>query len=69
MIHHLKNEYGAPCTLERMPDPFPRWVAGPVAAIRRLGESEDVTLRTGSKHPLVREFRDEWRLRWATEQG
>ncbi len=37
--------------------------------IRRLGESEDVTLLSGSKHPLVQEFRDEWRLRWATEKG
>jgi len=52
-----------------MPDPFPRGVTGPEAAIRRLGESEDLTLLNDSQYQLALECRDEWRLRWATEKG
>lgn len=69
MVHRLENEYGAPCTLEMMPYRFPRWVTGPEAAIRRLGEAQDLTLLSDSKDQLVLVFRDEWRLRWATEKA
>lgn len=69
MVHRLENEYGAPCTLEMMPYRFPRWVTGPEAAIRRLGEAQDLTLLTDSKGQQVLVFRDEWRLRWALEKG
>lgn len=69
MVHRLENEYGAPCTLEMLPYRFPRWVTGPEETIRRLGESQDLTLLTDAKDHLVLVFRDEWRLRWALERG
>jgi peptide chain release factor 3 len=69
MVHRLQNEYGAPCTLENMPYRFPRWVTGPEAAIKRFGESQDLTLLTDAKDNKVLVFRDEWRLRYALEKG
>jgi peptide chain release factor 3 len=69
MVHRLENEYGAPCTLENLPYRFPRWVTGPEGAIRRLGESADLSLLYDAKnHPVIL-FRDEWRLRWALEKA
>ncbi|MBA3854298.1 MAG: peptide chain release factor 3, partial [Gemmatimonas sp.] len=69
MVHRLENEYGAPCTLEMMPYRFPRWVTGSEDAIRRLGEAQDLTLLRDSKENFVLVFRDEWRLRWATDKA
>lgn len=69
MLHRLEHEYGAPCTLERLPFRYPRWVTGPAAAIQRLGESQDLSLLYDAKnHPVIL-FRDEWRLRWALERA
>ena len=68
MVHRLENEYGAPCTLEKLPFRFPRWVTGPDEEIQRLGESQDLSLLYDAKnHPVIL-FRDEWRLRWALER-
>ena len=69
MVHRLQNEYGAPCTLENMPYRYPRWVTGPEEAIKRFGESQDLTLLTDAKDNKVLVFRDEWRLRYALEKG
>jgi peptide chain release factor 3 len=69
MVHRLQNEYGAPCTLENMPYRYPRWVTGPEEAIKRFGESQDLTLLTDAKDNKVLVFRDEWRLRYAVEKG
>ena len=68
MVHRLEHEYGAPCTLEKLPFRYPRWVTGPAAAIERLGEAQDLQLLYDAKqHPVIL-FRDEWRLRWALER-
>ena len=69
MVHRLENEYGAPCSLERLPFRYPRWVTGPIEEIHRLGESQDLQLLFDAKnHPVIL-FRDEWRLRWALERS
>ena len=69
MVHRLENEYGAPCTLEKLPFRYPRWITGPRAEIERLGESQDLSLLYDAKnHPVIL-FRDEWRLRWALERA
>ncbi|MGA1418406.1 MAG: peptide chain release factor 3, partial [Gemmatimonadaceae bacterium] len=69
MVHRLEHEYGAPCTLEKLPFRYPRWVTGPKAAIERLGEAQDLQLLYDAKrHPVIL-FRDEWRLRWALERA
>ena len=69
MVHRLENEYGAPCSLERLPFRYPRWVTGPIEEIQRLGESQDLQLLFDAKnHPVIL-FRDEWRLRWALERS
>lgn len=69
MLHRLEHEYGAPATLERLPYRHPRWVTGPEAAIRRLGESADLQLLHDAGQRPVLLFRDEWRLRWALERA
>jgi peptide chain release factor 3 len=69
MLHRLEHEYGAPCTLEKLPFRYPRWVTGPEAEILKLGESQDLSLLYDAKnHPVIL-FRDEWRLRWALERA
>jgi peptide chain release factor 3 len=69
MMHRLEHEYGAPCTLEKLPFRYPRWVTGPEAEIAKLGESQDLSLLYDAKnHPVIL-FRDEWRLRWALERA
>ncbi len=69
MLHRLENEYGAPCSLEKLPYRFPRWVTGPAEEIRKLTEAQDISLLYDAKnHPVV-VFRDEWRLRWALERS
>lgn len=68
MLHRLEHEYGAPCTLERLPFRYPRWVTGPADEIARLGEAQDLSLLYDAKgHPVLL-FRDEWRLRWALDR-
>jgi peptide chain release factor 3 len=68
MLHRLEHEYGAPCTLEKLPFRYPRWVTGPAAEIARLGEAQDLSLLYDAKgHPVLL-FRDEWRLRWALDR-
>lgn len=68
MVHRLEHEYGAPCSLENLPFRYPRWVTGPAEEIQRLGESQDLSLLYDAKNHPVLLFRDEWRLRWATER-
>jgi peptide chain release factor 3 len=68
MVHRLENEYGAPCSLENLPFRYPRWVTGPEEEIRRLGESQDLSLLYDYKNRPVLLFRDEWRLRWAVDR-
>ncbi len=69
MLHRLEHEYGAPCTLEKLPFRYPRWVTGPEREILKLGESQDLSLLYDAKnHPVIL-FRDEWRLRWALERA
>ena len=69
MVHRLENEYGAPCSLEKLLFRYPRWVTGPIEEIQRLGESQDLQLLFDAKnHPVIL-FRDEWRLRWALERS
>jgi peptide chain release factor 3 len=69
MVHRLENEYGAPCTLEKLPFRYPRWVTGPKSEIEKLGESQDLQLLYDAKNNPVILFRDEWRLRWALERS
>ena len=69
MLHRLEHEYGAPCTLERVPFRYPRWVTGPQPAIERMGEAQDLSLLYDAKEYPVLLFRDEWRLRWALERA
>jgi peptide chain release factor 3 len=69
LLSRLDNEYGVTAQLDNLPYRFARWVTGPEADIRQVGNAPGRTLVYDARqHPLIL-FDSEWTMRQSEERN